>query len=191
MARILSAPREIDDDVLRFCRGISPEAPFYVPVKPVSKGKMSRCFDNVARQIKRRRGSIAYGWAIWHWPGRYFEAEHHAIWRSPAGFQVDVSPQLDGRKRVLFLPDPEAVYEPSAVRSNILGVDGDDPTATEFVALGCAWSKIRDSYRIEGMTAVMPTFADNARLCELQSRMNVLLAQMEASEAARDRVKER
>lgn len=115
--RVLSAPSAITGNVIRFCSSISPEQPVYVPVKPAPGAKPSFCFDNVAMQIKQRGGSVVYGWAIWHWPGMYFEAEHHGVCRNRAGKLLDVSPAVDGGDAILFLPDPTAIYTTGAFRS--------------------------------------------------------------------------
>jgi hypothetical protein len=150
-----------------------------VKSKPNGKSKQSHCFDNVARQIKRRRGSVAYGWAIWHWPGKYFEAEHHGVWRSPGGILLDVSPQLDGRRGILFLPDPTAVYDPLAPRSNILEAEGDDPIANEFVDAGRECLAIMHKYRKLGIAQPLSSVADDLRILQLRMRMETLSAQMD------------
>lgn len=177
--RILSAPRELDERVLRFCKSISPERPLYVRSKPVSKAKGSHCFDNVTRQIKRKNGSVAYGWAIWHWPGRYFEAEHHGVWRSPGGMLIDVSPQLDGRNRILFLPDPTAIYDPEAFRSNILEAEDSDPVSNAFVSAGRDCLRILEKYRRTGIAQPIVSSGDNLRLLQLRSQIEALSLQMD------------
>jgi hypothetical protein len=176
--RVLSAPSNIDEAVLRFCSGISPERPLYVRVEPAADAKPTSCFDNVARQIKRHKGGIAYGWAIWHWPGRYFEAEHHGVWLSPDGALLDISPQLDGRERVLFLPHPRAIYDPLAFRSNILEAEGSDPVAVEFVEAARAFGAILDRYRGPGVTQPVFTAADKCRLALLGMQIEGLVLRM-------------
>jgi hypothetical protein len=46
------------------------------------------------------------GWAIWTVPGIYLEAEHHGVWQNKRGDLIDVSPQMNAGRRLLFLPDP-------------------------------------------------------------------------------------
>jgi hypothetical protein len=149
---LLPAPTAIDEMVLDFCCRISPEQPTYLPIRPAPAAIVSHCFDNVAAQILKYGGDIAYGWAIWSWPGVYFEAEHHGVWRSRTGELVDITPGGAGAKRILFLLDPSAVYDPTAYRSNILtAVDGNS-TAKEFVSLANAYNQKVDAYRAPGVT---------------------------------------
>jgi hypothetical protein len=54
-------------------------------------------------------GEIVYGWVIWQHGNYFIEAEHHAVYRRSDGSLVDITPGTT--KRVLFLPDPSAVYE--------------------------------------------------------------------------------
>jgi hypothetical protein len=126
---ILGPPSQIDDATLAFCATISPHAPFYVPVDPAPDTRVAYCFDNSEQQAARHGGEAAYGWAIWRWPGRWFEAEHHAVWRRPDGSLLDVTPQAGDPPRILFLPDPDAVYDPSTFRANVMAPDAGNPLA--------------------------------------------------------------
>jgi hypothetical protein len=91
---------------------------------------------------------------------------------------LDVSPQLDGRRGILFLPDPAAVYDPLAPRSNILEAEGDDPIANEFVDAGRECLAIMHRYRRLGIAQPLISAADNLRLLQLRMRMEVLSAHM-------------
>jgi hypothetical protein len=53
-------------------------------------------------QIERHGGSLEYGWIPWAAPGLFYEAEFHAVWRSPDHILVDVTPQRDGEREILF-----------------------------------------------------------------------------------------
>ncbi|MDO7837410.1 hypothetical protein Q4610_20405 [Sphingobium sp. HBC34] len=167
-------PKSITPELLSFCQSISPERPVYVRSKRSSDAQMSACFDNVARKITRAGGTTAYGWAIWHIPGLYFEAEHHGVWRRRSGELIDVSPQLGDVSKILFLPDRTAVYDPSQFRSNVIAPVNDTPLATEFVAMAKARNAILDRYRTGEYIAVALSAADQSALDAITRRLNEL-----------------
>ncbi|MGE4304593.1 MAG: hypothetical protein AB7E24_11250 [Novosphingobium sp.] len=167
-------PKSITPELLSFCQSISSERPVYVRSNRSSDAQMSACFDNVTRKITRAGGTIAYGWAVWHIPGLYFEAEHHGVWCNRNGKLIDVSPQLGDVSKVLFLPDPTAVYDPSQFRSNVIAPVNDTPIATEFVAMAKARNAILDRYRTGEYIAVTLSAADQSALDTITRRLNEL-----------------
>lgn len=172
---ILGPPSQIDAATLAFCATLSPHAPLYVPVHPAPHGKLAYCFDNSVAQAAMHGGEAAYGWAIWHWPGRWFEAEHHAVWQRPDGALIDVTPQTGAPERILFLPDPEAVYDPSTFRPNVMAPDAGNPLAAEYIDLVKQRGAITRKYWSPGIE-VLPLFseADRARLAPIEARMGEL-----------------
>lgn len=176
---ILGPPETIDAATLAFCATIAPHAPVYVPVEPQPHGKVAYCFDNSVKQAEMHGGEAAYGWAIWRWPGRWFEAEHHAVWRRPDGSLLDVTPQLGDPVRILFLPDPDKVFDPEKYRRNIMAPDAGNPLAAEYIDLVRQRTDITDTYWYPGVE-VLPLFSpeDRARLAPLDARMAELRAAM-------------
>ncbi len=112
LAMLDTVPRTLTDGLRAFCATVSDSRPVFVRCRPDGDAQPSSCFDNVARKIGRAGGSIVHGWAIWTVPGFYHEAEHHGVWRKRTGELVDVSPQPNAPKCILFLPDEAAVYDP-------------------------------------------------------------------------------
>jgi len=169
---ILGPPEQIDSATLAFCATISPEAPLYVRAEPAPAARPAYCFDNSVAQALREGGTAVYGWAIWRWPGRWFEAEHHAVWRSPEGDLLDVTPQAGDPERVLFLPDPSAPYDPTTFRPNIMAPDGHEDLVREYIALVAQRGAITRAYWEPGMD-VLPLFSagDQARIAPLDARM--------------------
>lgn len=66
---------------------------------------------NVKNKIERDGGSIQYGWVIWEWVNVLVEAEFHAVWRSPEGRLICVSPNDQNEDKILFLPDDSRVFD--------------------------------------------------------------------------------
>ncbi|WBY09381.1 hypothetical protein PIB19_08770 [Sphingomonas sp. 7/4-4] len=127
-------------------------------VEPAPDAKPAYCFDNSVAQALRHGGEAVYGWAIWRWPGRWFEAEHHAVWRRPEGDLLDVTPQAGDPPRVLFLPDPSAPYDPATFRPNIMAPDGHEALVREYIALVAKRGEITRPYWEPGMD-VLPLFS--------------------------------
>jgi hypothetical protein len=175
---LLPPPKAINRSVKQFCSVISAETPVYVPVEPAPEAIASYCFDNVEAWSRKHGGRTVYGWAIWHWPGVYFEAEHHGIWESPQRELVDVTLGAPGAKQILFLPDRSAVFDTSAFRSNVRRAAEDNSLAVEFVSTAEAWSSVVDSYRRPGVTISQFTVQDRIRITVLQRRMRVLYDQL-------------
>ncbi|MGY4403863.1 SEC-C metal-binding domain-containing protein [Bradyrhizobium sp. USDA 3315] len=77
---------------------------------PEPSAVAGECFSNVAAKVARDGGTLLYGWTIWEWPRVFVEAEHHAIWKSN-GKYVDITPHVNNEDQILFLPDPQRVYD--------------------------------------------------------------------------------
>lgn len=176
---ILGPPETIDAATRAFCATISAIEPRYVPVEPQPDAKVAYCFDNSAAQAERHGGEAVYGWAIWRWPGRWFEAEHHAVWRRPDGSLLDVTPQAGDPPRTLFLPDPLAPYDPTTFRRNVMAPDAGNALAREYIALVAQRGDITDRYWEPEMD-ILPLFSpeDQARLAPIDARMAELRALM-------------
>ncbi|WP_447763339.1 hypothetical protein [Sphingopyxis panaciterrae] len=129
----------------------------------------------MAEKVRQKGGEITYGWAIWHRPNLYFEAEHHAVWRNDLGNLIDVSPQLGGRKRMLFLADAAAVYDPFAPRQNIMAADGDSPRAIEIAELGNRRHALLMRCRVPGTAAIELYEPDQAELSEIDRQLHALI----------------
>lgn len=169
-----TVPKAVTMGIRSFCRTIAEADPVFVRCRPDRDAVALECFDNVERKVTRAGGSVVSGWAIWTTPGVYFEAEHHGVWRRRTGELVDVSPQPRLPKRILFLPDPEAVYDPLVHRNNVLAAASSDPDAIEFVALGNRRNDIHGAYRAGGNRLVLFTLADQKELGVMETRLRTL-----------------
>lgn len=171
-----TVPRSLTPTIRKFCCSIALNDPVFIPSLPVRGATTSFCFENVQRKIDQKGGTIAFGWAIWHMPNLYFEAEHHAVWRNGLGNLIDVSPQLGRRKRILFLLDESAVYDPTSPRVNIMGPDGASALVHEIVALGSRRHDLLARCRVPGTAEIQLYEADQLELTEINKRIQAVVA---------------
>lgn len=98
--------------VLRFCRFVvKRQKPVAVPLKPMPGQAQRDCFAIVEKQVARLGGERLLGWAIWELPGVFLQAEFHAVWRSPSGEIVDLTPRPFPCRSSTFVRDPHREYE--------------------------------------------------------------------------------
>jgi len=136
-------PRKLHRFVLELSRSIAGDAVArYVPVQPASGALTNECFFNVPQKISKDGGTIQYGWCLWEVPGLFIEAEVHAIWVSPSGEWIDVTPKVNNEKEILFLPDNTVTWDENSRfrRDNIRMAMKDDPVIFAFIeaAKACA-----------------------------------------------------
>jgi len=135
-AFVQTTPPEITDVILDFCREIDPSVrPRYIRISPERYCVALECYQNVANKVRREGGKEQQGRTIWQVPNLTLEAEHHAIWISPGGESVDVTPQPDGEERILFLPTSKIKYDGSELIRPIHKKLVDDPLVDEVVAM--------------------------------------------------------
>lgn len=104
-------PTSITPDILDFCaKVVQGSEPVFLPVIPATGAQPNNCFPVVAQHVEQYGGSISHGWQIWEWRGVLVEAEFHAVWRDNVGKLCDITPKIPPTERILFLHDPERVY---------------------------------------------------------------------------------
>ena len=105
-----TTPREIDSNIknllsfleLKQSSGVRLKLSKVKGFKPEPKN----CHVNTYIQCKIEGGAIEYGWVIWQSIGGFTEAEFHSIWKNKRGEKLDITPRVDGEKKILFFPDP-------------------------------------------------------------------------------------
>lgn len=130
----MDVPERSRPQVKAFCKRVSSQKPRYVPVQPTAHAEINECFAAVPEQVRREGGEQLVGWALWEWPGVLIEAEFHAVWRSPAGSLIDITPKDTPAPHILFLPDTERQYEGVQV-DNIRQPLSEDPLVALFIHL--------------------------------------------------------
>ncbi|WP_375157794.1 hypothetical protein [Bradyrhizobium sp. RDT46] len=93
-----------DETTLLFCRSAGFDRLEYLDVKPTPAARPGRSYDNVREHMVRRGGCVVHGWIVRAVPMLFYEAEYHAIWQSPEGALVDITPQPGDESGVFFAP---------------------------------------------------------------------------------------
>ena len=133
MGRV-TTPRIITPQIKELCQSISEYEPVYVEVKADPKSLINECFPNVNAHIKEYGGQSVLGKCIWQRANVLIEAEAHAIWKSPSGDMVDVTPHNNGEDSILFLVDPQMTYDGNCI-PNIRKALTSSQLVAEFITL--------------------------------------------------------
>jgi len=98
------------------------------------------------------------------------------VWRNKLGNLIDVSPQMGGRKRLLFLLDECAVYDPFALRPNVMAPDGDSERARRMVDLGNRRHALLIRCRVPGTDEMRLYEHDQLELAEINRQIRETMA---------------
>ena len=106
-----TTPPDISSEIMQICQQLDPtQLPVYVPVRPWESSRVDSCFFNLPEKIAVDGGGIQHGWTIWERPDLLVEGEFHAVWVSPEGELIDITPKRDGETEILFLPDSKRTW---------------------------------------------------------------------------------
>jgi hypothetical protein len=129
---MIFVPNEIDEKVelLILQLGLK-EKPEFLSCQPTPNSEINECFPNVENQIKKVGGTCVLGWQIWK-STYLIEAEFHAVWQSPEGNLVDITPKKYGINKILFIADPNAVYEGKQINNLRINIT-DNKLVDQFI----------------------------------------------------------
>jgi len=112
---VMMVPQRIDRRVKYLLSKLSSiHPPVYIPVSPELYARVNDCFVAMRQKVDRDGGTIVCGWQIWQTP-LITEAEYHAVWRSPEGILLDITPKMVHVKNILFVEDDTIEYDGSQV----------------------------------------------------------------------------
>jgi len=132
---MLKTPYKNKKYVISFCRKVCiGSKSMYVIVEPLPNKPVNECFSIVPEHVASHRGKQKFGWAIYHWPRVFIEAEFHCVWERPDGVLIDITPKAFHFDKILFLPDPHRHYEGFQV-DNIRKAISNDPLVKSFIDL--------------------------------------------------------
>jgi len=112
---MIKVPNISDSNVLKILKLIRLDSsPVKVIYKPENFCKKNFCFPNIDQKIKRDGGQIVYGWQLWE-HDFMIEAEFHAVWKSPQGNMLDITPKQMSEDHIVFVEDLKMKYEDKQV----------------------------------------------------------------------------
>ncbi|MEI7037828.1 SEC-C domain-containing protein [Fulvimonas yonginensis] len=111
-----TTPARIGPAVRRLIDTVTPGGQArYLRVRPEPGATVNECFSNVRAKRARDGGRMLCGWQLWEWPRVMVEAEFHAVWLSPEGEMVEITPKPHGETQVLFVPDERRRHDGTVV----------------------------------------------------------------------------
>jgi hypothetical protein len=107
-----TTPQAVSPEITALCQKLVPDGrPRFVELTPLPGTDPLDCFSVVEEKSRLAGGSPCNGWRIWELPRFFIEAEFHCLWQDPEGRLRDITPAPSSVSRILFVPDPERVYE--------------------------------------------------------------------------------
>jgi hypothetical protein len=133
-------PNKITEEIFKLCKELdNTEEPIFVKVNLEQDAKRAECTKNVHNKIRRDGGRIQFGWAIWELSNIMIEAIYHALWISPQGEPIDITPQKHiSPDHILFLADSKDKYNYGSGfqrRDNVRKPLSDSPEVAEFIEI--------------------------------------------------------
>jgi uncharacterized protein YecA (UPF0149 family) len=77
------------------------------------------------------------------------------VWVDPNGALVDITPKADREARVLFIPDPNRVYENVPI-DNVRVILSNKPAFLNAIRAQEQFAKLRIKYNVDGREARIP-----------------------------------
>jgi len=143
-----TTPSHIVDRFISIAQSVAGTCPEFIDVEPTRNSKTGFCFQNVEGCVLSNGGKPISGWIVWDWLGVFTELEHHCVWERPDGSIVDITPQRDGERRILFIPDPSAPLDAkNRTRLNLRFPYPRNKIAKQYCAARDAVDKYADVYR--------------------------------------------
>lgn len=130
-------PAFITSEIQKLCFQLdATESPVYVYVSPDPDCDRGDCYNNVQRKVDACSGRSQHGWNIRVWPNVLLDAQFHAVYVTPEGGLVDLTPNQEESKKILFLPDSVRRYTAEGGRIPSVRVAlNDDAEISEYIHL--------------------------------------------------------
>lgn len=140
-------PTKMDEDLAQLCTSIVPGGtPTLVPIKPWGNALAGECFTNVDRYVREHGGRRLLGWRLMRWANIMVDSEAHAVWESPAGELLDITPYKQSES--LFLHDPSLHFTGYRIANRRLILTG-SPLVAEMMRLQSYLDSILETSRVD------------------------------------------
>jgi hypothetical protein len=107
--------------------------PEHIPVKIEPYAKEDNCYMSVEEKVKRDGGKVHYGWGIFQ-SDIICEAIRHAVWESPDGDLVDITPKNFEVESIMFVSDNDFVYDGQLVDNVRVNITN-NPIVDDFIQI--------------------------------------------------------
>lgn len=135
-----------EEIVQEFCKRLNPDVEAVIlDIKPADGAKPLMAKQNVDAKVAADGGTGIEGWAIWYQEDVLVEGEPHAVWKSPAGELVDVTPREGGYPQVMFLAQ-DGVWSGDAMPGHKRQAITDSQTARAVFVTGEWRDRLRKQY---------------------------------------------
>ncbi len=135
------------------------------------------CFENVRKKIKKDGGAVQNGWLICKTEIVY-EANAHAVWISPAGRYIDITPKQGwSSSTVMFVPDDNLNWEGHPIPNRRWDHTGKD-TVQLLVETLNFYDQIRSLTRFEDGSDVIHYPSESVRLMEVKYEVLLMAFKM-------------
>ncbi len=96
-------PLTLTEKIIHICESNGISDLFFVPRQPKDDCEEGNCFKNVKKYVDNYGGSLLMGWGINIRKNLYIECEAHAVWQTPDGKIIDITPpSYDNGTETLF-----------------------------------------------------------------------------------------
>ena len=111
MKNLATVPCFITQNITDFCTSITTHhSPLYIMSHPAVDAKKGDCFNNAFNNLKSDDKTLN-GWVIWQTSEHLLQAEFHCVIQHSNQSLECVTPYIRQYQQILFLPEPERLYE--------------------------------------------------------------------------------
>jgi hypothetical protein len=142
-----------DEIVKEFCHRLNPNfEAVIVDIKPEDGAAIGAWKANVEAKVKKDGGECLEGWAIWYQDDIIVEGEACAIWKSPKGEYLDITPREEEYPQIMFVEE-KGIWNDGGPVANKRQALSDNPIARMVFKSGEWRDRLRKQF---GSEAAIP-----------------------------------
>ncbi|MDP3877096.1 MAG: SEC-C domain-containing protein [Methylobacter sp.] len=170
----MRVPTEVTEEIKLLLSKISSKAePVFVICSPSPNAPRNECFPLVEAKIEKEGGERVLGWQIWQ--GQLLvEAEFHAVWKTPAGEFLDITPKPFPVEQIFFVADPKTKYEGKQINNIRINITG-NPLVDEFISVHDAVFRIEN----KGKRALQYQLSLSGKEADAHNKLNAAKPMLE------------
>ena len=138
-----------DEIVSEFCKRLNPDfEAVIVDLKPADGAQIGQWKANVDAKVAKDGGTCLEGWAIWYQDDIIVEGEACAIWKSPKGDLLDITPREDAYPQIMFVEE-KGIWKDGGPITNKRQALSDNPIARMVFKSGEWRDRLRKQFGSE------------------------------------------